>query len=56
VYNLAVEGPHEYFANGVLTHNCDGLRYGIMAEQDVIGDYYDRQADRDEDDSGVSFV
>lgn len=23
VYNLTVEGEHCYFANGVLTHNCD---------------------------------
>lgn len=27
VYNLTVEGEHEFFANGVLTHNCDALRY-----------------------------
>jgi len=26
VYNLTVEGG-EYFANGILTHNCDSLRY-----------------------------
>jgi phage terminase large subunit-like protein len=25
VYNLTVEGSHEYFANGILTHNCDEL-------------------------------
>lgn len=27
VYNLTVDGEHEYFANGVLTHNCDALAY-----------------------------
>lgn len=27
VYNLHIEGTHEYFANGVLVHNCDALRY-----------------------------
>ena len=27
VYNLEVEGDHEYIANGVLVHNCDALRY-----------------------------
>ncbi len=27
VYNLSVNGPHEYFANGVLVSNCDALRY-----------------------------
>jgi len=32
VYNLEVEGLHEYYANGVLVHNCvDALRYGILA-------------------------
>jgi len=25
--NLQVEGDHEYFANGILTHNCDVVRY-----------------------------
>lgn len=28
VYNISVEDSHEYFANGILTHNC---RYMIMA-------------------------
>ncbi|MBP8183356.1 MAG: hypothetical protein KAX88_04575 [Rhodoferax sp.] len=26
VYNLTVEGG-EYYANGILVHNCDALRY-----------------------------
>lgn len=30
VYNLAVEGESEFFANGVLVHNCDALRYLAM--------------------------
>jgi hypothetical protein len=25
VYNLAVEDANEYFANGVLVHNCDAM-------------------------------
>jgi hypothetical protein len=25
VYNIQVEGTHEYFANGILVHNCDCL-------------------------------
>lgn len=38
VYNLEVEGDHEYFANGILTHNCkwryardtwDQLQFGL---------------------------
>jgi hypothetical protein len=30
VYDLEVEDCHEYFANGVLVHNCaDALRYAI---------------------------
>jgi hypothetical protein len=27
VYNLKVEDAHEFFANGVLVHNCDSLAY-----------------------------
>lgn len=27
VYNLTVEGAPEYYANGILVHNCDALRY-----------------------------
>lgn len=29
VYNLAVDECPEYFANGVLVHNCDPLRYFV---------------------------
>ena len=25
VYNLVVDGAHEFYANGVLVHNCDAL-------------------------------
>jgi len=25
VFNLAVEGENEYYANGILVHNCDAL-------------------------------
>jgi hypothetical protein len=28
VYNLTVEGCPEYFANGILVHNCDVARFG----------------------------
>ena len=28
VYDFEVEDKHEYFANGILVHNCiDGIRY-----------------------------
>lgn len=27
VYDLLVEDMHEYFANGLLVHNCDAMRY-----------------------------
>lgn len=30
VYDLQVEGAHEYFAGGVLVHNCDALRYMVV--------------------------
>jgi len=30
VYDLSVDGQHEYFANGVLVHNCiDAMRYSL---------------------------
>jgi len=35
VYNLEVEGEHEYFANGILVHNCDGIRYGLKSKLDT---------------------
>lgn len=36
VYDLEVEGIHEYFANGLLVHNCmDATRYVILSE--VLG-------------------
>ena len=33
VYNLTIEDVPEYFANGVLVHNCDAMRY-LAVEQD----------------------
>jgi phage terminase large subunit len=31
VYDLTVENEHEYFANGLLVHNClDGVRYAVI--------------------------
>jgi len=33
VYNLTVAGPSEYFANGLLVHNCDALRYALFSDQ-----------------------
>ena len=30
MYDLTVEGEHEFFANGILVHNCiDALRYSL---------------------------
>ena len=32
VFDLTVDGPPEFFANGVLVHNCmDSLRYAVMS-------------------------
>jgi predicted phage terminase large subunit-like protein len=43
VYNLTVEGEHVYYANGILTHNCDalswlgiGLNRQVRAEAPII--------------------
>ena len=31
VYNLSVEDTPEFFANGVLVHNCDCARYALFS-------------------------
>ena len=30
VFNLTVADAAEYYANGVLVHNCDAMRYMVM--------------------------
>lgn len=35
VYNVRVEGWHNYFASGVLVHNCDDPHNPVQAESDV---------------------
>lgn len=33
VFDLEIDGEHEYFANGILAHNClDAFRYWVMCE------------------------
>ena len=32
VYDLNVDETHEYFANGILVHNCDAMRYSIYSK------------------------
>jgi hypothetical protein len=47
VYDLMVENTHEYFANGVLVHNCiDPLRYCIMDYKGLPVKSFDRSAFR----------
>lgn len=36
VYNLTVDGPHEYFAGGILVSNCDALDYLLWHEFNVL--------------------
>ena len=31
VFNLTIGGKHQYVANGLITHNCDSLRYAIFS-------------------------
>lgn len=35
VFNLTVEGRPEYFANGVLVHNCDAARYALHSTRPI---------------------
>lgn len=40
VFDLTVEGRHEYFANGILVSNCiDALRYAIYTHKVSVFDY-----------------
>ena len=66
VYNITVEGEHEYFANGILVSNCDSLEYMatyIVAWRREMKDLYavtmgrriqkrEEMFDEDEDDTG----
>ena len=36
VYNLTVEDQHVYYANGVLTHNCDAIAYLCLMLNDMV--------------------
>jgi hypothetical protein len=46
VYDLTIDGQHEFYANGVLVHNCiDALRYAIgplikAPKQDIVMDIF----------------
>lgn len=44
VYNLTVTGQPEYFAAGVLVHNCDAARYAIASTQTLWRPYIPRTA------------
>lgn len=35
VFNLTVEGEHCYYANGVLTHNCDTVSMGLRHMREI---------------------
>jgi hypothetical protein len=43
VYDITISNNHEYFANGVLVHNCmDSLRYSLTTlkkKEEVIYQY-----------------
>lgn len=48
VYNLEVEDMHEYYANGVLVHNCVWALSVLMLKQGVVeveDDLYDEMVD-----------
>ena len=37
VFDLNIDEIHEYFANGLLVHNCDSLRYGAYSNRQANG-------------------
>lgn len=50
VYNLTVEHDNEYYANGVLVHNCDSLQYLSLGCLRIVSDREeDVRPTRDED-------
>lgn len=50
VFNLTVDGEHCYYANGVLTHNCDTVSQALrhLRELGVLSRSAERMADIDE--------
>lgn len=50
VYCLTMDGPPEFFADGILAHNCaDALRYAIMSQkrqEETAGKIFSRPAPR----------
>ena len=50
VYNLTVEHDNEYYANGILVHNCDSLQYLSLGCLRIVSDREeDVRPARDED-------
>ena len=45
VYNITVEGRPEYFANGILVHNC--LKYWASDNPCYMGDFEDEHSGDD---------
>lgn len=43
VYNLKVEDANEYFANGVLIHNCDAMAIAVNMVDNTVDDTEHRQ-------------
>lgn len=46
VYNLSIDGPPEFYANGILVHNCDAVRYILTAIRQHYPTIDQRQAKR----------
>ena len=61
VYNLTVDEVHEYFANGILVHNCaDALSYACLSRpwipvEEETTDYRRKKYSREEERSGWTF-
>lgn len=46
VYNITVDGEHEFFANGVLVSNCDAARYAYAAMSHYLSKVPQEPADK----------
>jgi PBSX family phage terminase large subunit len=44
IYNLSVADVHEYYANGILVHNCDSCRYVVTGTKHIWYKWLARKA------------
>ena len=46
VFNLTVDGNHEFIANGLVVHNCDAARYAVFSSRQFWMRHVEAMRDR----------